>query len=207
MLTRTITILGLLIAGILAIILLAYYVADIRGAIEAKSLDHTWAGPGLGGKYCKPSKISPVLDAPRSIQQDESAVVTLVVDVAPISEDEIGASPTCMLQIDLLAPKFDLMPTETTQTVEVSRGGQYIGRWIFAPKDVGTYRFAFTVNTCFGVIGVSVLNPLGLTARYAALLTIATAVFAPLIPKALSSAGSAITGWWSTFRRRRGDKK
>jgi hypothetical protein len=207
MLTRTLTVLGLLVAGVLAIILLAFYIAEVRGAIYAKSLDHTWAGPGLGGNYCPPNKITPVLDAPRSIQQDESAVVTFVVDVAPKSEDEIAPADPCMLQIDLLAPKFDLMPAETTQTVAVARGGQYVGRWIFAPKDVGAYRLAFTVNTCFGMIGVSVLNPMGLTARYAALLAIATAVFAPLIPKALSSAGSAITGWWSARSKRRVDKK
>jgi hypothetical protein len=159
-----------LVAVILGIVMLAYLLAVSIGEQYAKGLNHTWAGPGLGGTYCSPAKIHPVLSAPQSLEQDASSVVTLVVDVDPISEEESNPADPCLLKIDLLAPKFAVTPTPITLTVPVSRGGQYVGRWLFAPVDVGTYDLAFTVNTCFGVIGVSVLNPLGLPAKLAYLL-------------------------------------
>jgi hypothetical protein len=169
------------------------YVLNVHyGESNARSLDHTWAGPGLGGAYCAPAKIHPLLSAPVSIEQDESAVVTLVIDVDPISEDESNPADPCLLKIDLLTPKFELMPTVASVTVSVHRGGEYVGRWLFAPADVGTYEMAFTVNTCFGVIGVSVMSPLGLPPKIAALVALLSTAIVALITSMINFAPSAL---------------
>jgi len=190
MVARVAAAVSILVTAIVAIILVAYMTSSVVGAHLAQTLDHTWPGPGLGGNFCRPDQIHPALYAPRSIQQDESAVVTLVVDVDPPSEGEsAGASPTpteCMLNIELLAPKFELTPAVSSVTASVVRGQSYVGRWLFAPKDMGTYRLAFTVNTCFGVIGVAVLNPFGLPAKLALGLALFSSAFVAWITKSLA---------------------
>jgi hypothetical protein len=153
---RIVGLVSLLATAILVLVFLMYSLAVRAGEIYAISLDHTWAGPGLGGTYCPPTKIHPFLSAPRSVEQDASAVVTLAVDVDPVAADESRPADPCLLKIDLLTPKFELLPTVTSLTVPVSRGGYYVGRWLLTPMDVGRYALAFTVNTCFGVIGVTV---------------------------------------------------
>jgi len=186
MISRPVAAISLLISGILTTIMIAFFISFIVGARYAESLDHTWPGPGLGGTYCPPTHIHPALHAPRAIQQDESSLVTLVVDVDPLSESET-APDQCKLNIELLAPKFELTPAATATTVSVVRGQSYIGRWVFAPKDIGTYHLAFMVNTCFGIIGISVLNGIGLPAKLVVLLS--------LIPSALLAGLPKLPSW------------
>lgn len=95
----------------------------------------------------------------RRLSIHDSAVVTAVLSNTTTS--------TCVLEVSIRAPGFEIEPPTTVQAIPLSSGGAAEVTWIVSPVRMGTHHVMIQVGMEYRVIGVIVTNVLGLTDRQA----------------------------------------
>jgi hypothetical protein len=97
--------------------------------------------------------------AKRRISVNDSEIVTVVLSNTTTS--------TCVLEVSLQAPGFEIDPPAPMQSVTISPDDPAEVYWVVSPLRMGTHRILVKAGLNYHVIGVVVTNVLGLTDRQA----------------------------------------
>lgn len=102
-----------------------------------------------------------------------------------------STNQTCTFHVTLSAPNF-VLDANNTQSVEVPPQTVATLSWVIIPTQVGTFEILARSGLDTAVIGVTVLNVLGLTASQVELLSLITKFLGPML---------SAPWWFEQFRR------
>ena len=165
-------------AGLLGLVLfvggsvLAIYLGVT--ALEARELEQRVEGPVTG----EPATCADAMDASaaldaRVMAEDETQALTVLL--------ENGSSEACEVTVELSAPFFSFAPPEPRRTITVTAGANGALAWVITPQRTGTYDIVVTIGEKIFVLGVTVTNILGLTARQARVLSALGTFLGPML--------------------------
>lgn len=104
-----------------------------------------------------------------------------------------STNKTCTFNVTLRAPNF-VLDANNTQSVEVPSRTVATLSWVIIPTQVGTFEIIAQSGRDTAVIGVTVLNVLGLTASQLEIISLITKFLGPML---------SAPWWFEQFRRSR----
>jgi hypothetical protein len=152
--------------------------AIILGAARLRAGGHDENVPIRGPVDSEPPTCAPFIEPDVTLEQRLMSVQdSQALTVALANTGEIA----CDVTVALNAPNFAVSPPETQRTVRVWPGTETKLNWVLSPHQLGTFSVAISVGSVQSVLGITVTNVLGLTARQAALLSALATFLGPIL--------------------------
>lgn len=168
------TITGLLMGGYL-----------VRVNQQAESLDINKHGLGSNDPCINP--LPNIELANRSMSESESQVLRVRLS-------NMGTQ-TCVAEVTLNAPDFDIGSAPVTRRVNVPPGSASAQvLWVISPKKLGTFEILVEAGGDSDVIGVTVVNVFGLSPWQVQLFSFLSALLGPML---------TIPWWYEQWGKRR----